>query len=345
MIQVEHISKTFQVARRNAGFAEAFKALFNKQYEYVKALDDLSFTINDGEMVGYIGPNGAGKSSTIKILSGILTPDSGTCLINGRTPWKNRVAHVQDIGVVFGQRTQLWWDVPVIDSFELLRDIYKIPSLKYKDKLEELITLLNLEKIIKTPTRQLSLGQRMRCEIAASLLHDPKILFLDEPTIGLDAVSKIAVRNFILDMNNRHKTTVILTTHDMQDIEALTKRIILIGKGKILLDGSLQDMKKRFAGHKKLILEYEGPNLELCNGMVLVPDETGVASKKETEKVYKPGIYDSVKKHSIIDIDTEKIQVSEAIGKLSAQVDIKDISISEASIDEVVVKLYKEYEI
>ena len=169
MIQVEHINKTFQVARRNAGFMEAFKTLFNKQYEYIKALDDLSFVINDGEMVGYIGPNGAGKSSTIKILSGILTPDSGTCLINGRTPWKNRVAHVQDIGVVFGQRTQLWWDVPVIDSFELLRDIYKIPPQGYKDKLEELITLLNLEKIIKTPTRQLSLGQRMRCEIAASL--------------------------------------------------------------------------------------------------------------------------------------------------------------------------------
>jgi ABC-2 type transport system ATP-binding protein len=345
MIQVEHINKTFQVARRNAGFAEAFKALFNKQYEYVKALDDLSFTINDGEMVGYIGPNGAGKSSTIKILSGILTPDSGTCLINGRTPWKNRVAHVQDIGVVFGQRTQLWWDVPVIDSFELLRDIYKIPVPKYKDKLEELITLLNLEKIIKTPTRQLSLGQRMRCEIAASLLHDPKILFLDEPTIGLDAVSKIAVRNFILDMNNRHKTTVILTTHDMQDIEALTKRIILIGKGRILLDGSLQDMKKRFAGHKKLILEYEGPDLELCNGMALVPDEAGGDYKKETDGVYRSATCDSGKKHSVIDIDTEKIQVSEAIGKLSAQVDIKDISISEASIDEVVVKLYKEYEI
>ena len=337
MIQVEHINKTFQVARRNAGFMEAFKTLFNKQYEYIKALDDLSFVINDGEMVGYIGPNGAGKSSTIKILSGILTPDSGTCLINGRTPWKNRVAHVQDIGVVFGQRTQLWWDVPVIDSFELLRDIYKIPPQGYKDKLEELITLLNLEKIIKTPTRQLSLGQRMRCEIAASLLHNPKILFLDEPTIGLDAVSKIAVRNFILDMNNRHKTTVILTTHDMQDIEALTKRIILIGKGKILLDGSLQDMKKRFAGHKRLLLDYDGRDLELSNGMVLATNEGHSDYGKDTSGF---GL-----KHSIIDIDTDKIQISEAIGKLSAQVDIKDISITEASIDEVVVKLYKEYEI
>ncbi|MDF2820579.1 MAG: transporter related [Clostridiales bacterium] len=244
MIKVDHISKTFKVAKRNAGFSEAVKALFNKQYEYVKALDDISFTINEGEMVGYIGPNGAGKSSTIKILSGILTPDCGSCDINGRTPWINRVKHVKDIGVVFGQRSQLWWDVPVIDSFELLRDIYNVPQIKYKDNLEELVTLLNLEEIIKTPTRQLSLGQRMRCEIPASLLHNPKILFLDEPTIGLDAVSKIAVRNFILDINKRHKTTVILTTHDMQDIEAMTNRIILIGKGKILMDGTLSDMKK-----------------------------------------------------------------------------------------------------
>lgn len=247
MIKVEHISKTFKVAKRNSGFAEAVKALFNKQYEKVWALDDISFTINDGEMVGYIGPNGAGKSSTIKILSGILTPDGGSCDINGRTPWINRVAHVKDIGVVFGQRSQLWWDVPVIDSFELLRDIYSIPNIKYNENLEELVMLLNLEEIIKTPTRQLSLGQRMRCEIAASLLHNPKILFLDEPTIGLDAVSKIAVRNFILDINKRHNTTVILTTHDMQDIEALTNRIILIGKGKILMDGTLADLKKAAA--------------------------------------------------------------------------------------------------
>lgn len=162
MIQVEHISKTFKVARRNAGFSEAFKALFHKQYECVKALDDISFTIEEGEMVGYIGPNGAGKSSTIKVLSGILTPEQGSCTINGRVPWKERTAHVQEIGVVFGQRSQLWWDVPVIDSFELLRDIYRIPNHTYQNNLEELVTLLNLEQLIRTPARQLSLGQRMR---------------------------------------------------------------------------------------------------------------------------------------------------------------------------------------
>lgn len=242
MIQVQHLCKTFQVAKRGAGFSQALKSLFRKEYEEVKALDDISFSIKEGEMVGYIGPNGAGKSSTIKILSGILTPDSGTCLINGRIPWKNRISHVKDIGVVFGQRTQLWWDVPVIDSYELLKDIYSIPENIYRTNLEELTSLLNLTELLKTPTRQLSLGQRMRCEIAASLLHDPKILFLDEPTIGLDAVSKLAVRDFISKRNQTHHTTVILTTHDMQDIEALTSRIILIGKGQILLDGSLDDI-------------------------------------------------------------------------------------------------------
>ena len=195
-------------------------------------------------MVGYIGPNGAGKSSTIKILSGILTPDSGTVLVDGRIPHKNRIRHVREIGVVFGQRSQLWWDVPVIDSFELLKDIYSIPDSQYRKSLEELTELLNLKELLRSPTRQLSLGQRMRCEIAASLLHRPRILFLDEPTIGLDAVSKLAVRDFILQQNQNHKTTVILTTHDMQDIEALTSRIILIGKGRLLLDGTIDDIKK-----------------------------------------------------------------------------------------------------
>lgn len=243
MITMENICQSYKVAKRDGGFQEALKSLFHKEYEQIDALKDVSFTIQDGEMVGYIGPNGAGKSSTIKILSGILTPDSGTCLVDGRVPWKDRIHHVSQIGVVFGQRSQLWWDVPVIDSFELLKDIYSIPKDMYESNLCELVDLLNLSELLRTPTRQLSLGQRMRCEIAASLLHRPKILFLDEPTIGLDAVSKLAVREFILRLNETHKTTVILTTHDMQDIEALTKRIILIGKGRILMDGSLSDIK------------------------------------------------------------------------------------------------------
>ena len=244
MIEVSHITKPYRVAKRDAGFINAFHSLFHREYEEIKALDDVSFTIQDGEMVGYIGPNGAGKSSTIKILSGILTPDSGTCVINGRIPWENRIRHVADIGVVFGQRSQLWWDVPVADSFELLKDIYRIDDAVYRKNREELTELLNLSELLRTPTRQLSLGQRMRCEIAASLLHSPRLLFLDEPTIGLDAVSKLAVRDFIRRLNAEHHTTVILTTHDMQDIEALASRILLIGKGRILMDGTLDDIRR-----------------------------------------------------------------------------------------------------
>ena len=244
MITVEHITKTYRIARRDAGFLNACKSLFHREYDEIRALDDISFTIQDGEMVGYIGPNGAGKSSTIKILSGILTPDSGTCLVNGRVPWKDRIRHASQIGVVFGQRTQLWWDVPVADSFDLLKDIYRIDSALYRKNRDELTELLDLSQLLRTPTRQLSLGQRMRCEIAASLLHSPSVLFLDEPTIGLDAVSKLAVRSFIRRLNETRRITVILTTHDMQDIEALASRILLIGKGKILLDGTLDDIRQ-----------------------------------------------------------------------------------------------------
>lgn len=255
MIEMENVCKTYKVARRNAGFKEACKALFSREYDYIKALDNVSFSINDGEMVGYIGPNGAGKSSTIKILSGILTPDSGKVLVDGRIPYKDRIEHVGQIGVVFGQRSQLWWDVPVIDSFELLKDIYSIPEKVYNENLSELSERLDLSQLMRSPARSLSLGQRMRCEIAASLLHSPKILFLDEPTIGLDAVSKLAVRDFIKKQNELHRTTVILTTHDMQDIEALSKRIIMIGKGQILIDGTLDDIKKGDANIDETIAE------------------------------------------------------------------------------------------
>ncbi|WML46984.1 ATP-binding cassette domain-containing protein [Neobacillus sp. PS3-34] len=220
MIKIEGLSKSFQIAKRASGLRQSVKALFHREYTTVKALNDISFSIEPGEIVGYIGPNGAGKSTTIKVMSGILVPDEGTCNIMGYTPWKDRVRYVKKIGVVFGQRSQLWWDVPVIDSFELLRDIYKIPESEYKRNIDLLVETLDLQSIIHSPVRQLSLGQRMRCEIAASLIHSPEILFLDEPTIGLDAVSKIAVRQFIKTINKEKGVTVILTTHDMYDIEA-----------------------------------------------------------------------------------------------------------------------------
>ncbi len=324
MITLESINKTFRVAKRQAGFGRAVKALFSREYELVHALNDVSFTINDGEMVGYIGPNGAGKSTTIKIMCGILTPDSGICNIDGRTPWKERIAHVSEIGVVFGQRSQLWWDVPIIDSFELIRDIYKADERTYKNNLEELTGLLDLGELLKTPARSLSLGQRMRCEIAASLLHTPKILFLDEPTIGLDAVSKIAVRQFIKKLNAEHGTTVILTTHDMQDIEALVERILLIGKGRILLDGSLDELKKHSSERKTLIVEYNGAAPGITDGM-------SVSEKKDGRLV--------------IALDPSVLSVSDAITRLASHTELVDVSVSGISAEEMAASLYKEYEI
>lgn len=324
MIEVNNLVKEYHVSRRQSGFKNAAKALFIRNDTVVRALNDVSFKVDDGEIVGYIGPNGAGKSTTIKILCGILTPDSGSCVINGYTPWKDRKAYVKNIGVVFGQRSQLWWDIPVIDSFDLLKDMYHIDSNKYKKNVDELSQLLNLGEILKTPTRNLSLGQRMKCEISASLLHDPQILFLDEPTIGLDAVSKLAVRDFVKRINKEKKTTVILTTHDMQDIEALTERVLLIGKGKILLDGSIGELKKKASDKKKMIVKYNGKKPELCEGLE-------IEDEKEMEIV--------------ISVQPQMISVSDGITYLSRQTEIVDLQVLDISSDEMVAKLYKEYQI
>lgn len=331
MIELKNICKSFRVSRRNAGLGEAAKTLLSRRYETVYALRDLTFAIGDGEMVGYIGPNGAGKSSTIKIMSGILNPDSGECRINGRVPWKDRIAHVREIGVVFGQRSQLWWDVPVIDSFELIRDIYSVPAQLYRRNLEMLVTLLDLGEIVRTPARLLSLGQRMRCEIAASLLHSPKILFLDEPTIGLDAVSKIAVRNFIRVLNREEKTTVILTTHDMQDIEALVSRVILIGKGRILLDGSLASLHERYAGHKSVTLTYGDSETGEALAAQALPDGIRLIERS-------PG-------RAVLSVDTAAIGMRAAVSALSARIDLQDIAIADARIEDIVVRLYREFKI
>lgn len=324
MIELKGICKSFRVSRRDAGLAAAAKSLFHRRYETVEALKEISFTIGDGEMVGYIGPNGAGKSSTIKVMSGILTPDSGECRINGRIPWKDRTRHVREIGVVFGQRSQLWWDVPVIDSFELIRNIYGVPADEYRRNLGLLTELLDLSAIVRTPARTLSLGQRMRCEIAASLLHSPKILFLDEPTIGLDAVSKIAVRNFIRTVNREKGTTVILTTHDMQDIEALTQRVLLIGKGRILLDGSLPELKKRYGGQKSITFTYAGEEPALAPGLSFVERMPGRAT---------------------VAVDARKMTPGEAAGLICTRTNVQDISISDAKIEDMVVGLYREFRI
>lgn len=324
MITVQQLNKTYRVAKRNAGMKEAVSSLFHKEYTEIAALKDVSFDIQKGEIVAYIGPNGAGKSSTIKIMSGILTPDSGTCVVNGYVPWQQRKEYVRHIGVVFGQRSQLWWDVPVIDSLELIRDIYQVEGHRYRCNLEELTALLDLEELLKTPARQLSLGQRMRCEIAASLLHDPQVLFLDEPTIGLDAISKHAVRDFIRKLNQEKQTTVILTTHDMQDVEALSERILLIGKGEILLDGSLGELKKRYGTMKTIQVEYSGGALSSKAGMALSRQEANSCT---------------------ILVNTEILSISEAIAHISQYLEVSDLSIASASAEEMVMSLYQEFQL
>lgn len=323
-IEVEQISKTFRVAKKKSGLKESIKSFFKREFIDVKAVEDISFSIEEGEIVGYIGPNGAGKSTTIKILSGILIPDSGECKIAGMIPWEDRVRYVKKIGVVFGQRSQLWWDIPAEDTFDLLKDIYEIPEEEYQATKEDLINRLNLQDIINIPVRQLSLGQRMRCEIAASLLHNPKILFLDEPTIGLDAVSKQMVRDFIKKLNKEKNTTVILTSHDMSDITTLAKRIILIGKGRVLYDGSLKKLQNRYESEKYV-------SIKTCDKLSI--RNNGILSKSKT----KDGYY--------LTIDTRAISISELLNIISKKITIDDIEIDHESIDNIIVKLYKDYKI
>ena len=323
-IEVKSINKTFKVPLKGDGKFGIFKSFVKRKYKYIEAIKDISFTVKKGEIVGYIGPNGAGKSTTIKILSGILVPDSGNVTIDNMTPWKNRKKYVSEIGVVFGQRSQLWWDIPAIDTFNLLKDIYKIDDKTYEKRLNELITMLNLQDIINIPVRQLSLGNRMKCEIAASLIHNPKILFLDEPTIGLDAISKKAVREFIKKINKQQNVTVILTTHDMADIEALAKRIILIGKGKVLYDGSLSKLKKEYDYLRKI--------------RVYTKDKITLKEKFINKTIIHDDGIEFI-------IDIRKIEINDFIKLISSQISIIDIDIDRGDIDELIVKLYEDFKI
>lgn len=320
-IVVENLVKTFRIPIRQTGFWGSLSGLFRREHRTVTALEGISFSVEPGELIGYIGPNGAGKSTTVKILSGILVPDGGRVEVLGLTPWRNRVDTVRHIGVVFGQRTQLWWDLPVLESFELLRDIYSVPQARYTKTKDRLIELLELSKLLDVPVRQLSLGQRMRCDLAAALLHSPKILYLDEPTIGLDAVSKLAVRDVIRQLNRDLGVTILLTTHDMDDIEALCQRVIVLNEGKVFLDGTLHQLRSKVSSERRLIVDLENEHdTIISNGVECL--------RQEGHRVW-------------LRFDPTVIPAAQLIAQVTAAHAIRDLYVENPPIEEIIAKLYR----
>ena len=319
-ILVEGLSKSYRVSERDPGAWGAARGLFRRRFRIVEALKNVSFSLERGELLGFVGPNGAGKSTTIKILSGILQPSAGRCEVGGLTPWRDRIRHVAGIGVVFGQRTQLWWDLPVIDGFELLRDIYGVAGADYLRTRDQMVGLMRLEKLLDQPVRQLSLGQRMRCEIAAAMLHRPSILFLDEPTIGLDAPSKLAVREFVKTLNREQRVTVILTTHDMHDIEALAERVIVIGNGVILADTSFESLRTTVLTERRLFVDFVGEAPVIAIDGVKVLNREGNSIE--------------------LSFDPARVPTPELIGRITAQYELVDIHVEQPRIEEVIAQFY-----
>ena len=318
IIEVTHLTREFKVARRDDNF---WRYLFMRQYRTVRAVDDISFSVAPGELVGFLGPNGAGKSTTIKMLTGILVPTAGALLVDGRVPHKQRQQNAARIGVVFGQRSQLWWDLPVPDSFELLRRIYRIPQDVYDRNIKSLTDLLDLQTFADTPVRQLSLGQKMRAELAAALLHDPQILFLDEPTVGLDVVAKKRIRDFIRQMRRERNLTVILTTHDMKDVEEICERILIIDHGRIVLDRTVDAVRNTLGQVNLLIVDFdEEPTVE----------DLGVATV-----IAKDG------PRWTYSFKREDISANELITKVIAVAKVRDIYLKEPDIEEIVRDLYE----
>ena len=315
-IHVDRLSKTFHVRKKRE------KGAVLREKKTVRALDQVSFDIDRGELIGYIGPNGAGKSTTVKILSGILTPDGGEAEVGGRIPWKDRKSYVRQIGVVFGQRMQLWWDVPILDSYSLLKDIYRIPDAAYRRRLNELAETLKLEDLLRTPLRQMSLGQRMRAELCGSLLHQPEVLFLDEPTIGLDAVSKLALRDFLKWENREHRTTILLTTHDMEDIAALCSRVMVLGHGQKLYDGSLQSLLHRYDRIRTVEIRYD-------DGARMPALPEGVSAEREGDGLrltYEP----------------ERLPTPELLNLLQQAGSIREMTVQPQNIDHLIARMYQE---
>ena len=328
MIEVINLKKEFKMNKKYPGFRGAIKSFFSSEYTIKTAVDDISFKINDGEIVGYIGENGAGKSTTIKMMTGILTPTSGQVLVNGKVPYKDRQENAKDIGVVFGQKTQLWWDLPLSETFSLLKEIYEVNEKDFIERMKMLDEVLELEPFMLSPVRTLSLGQRMRADLAAAFLHNPKVIYLDEPTIGLDIVVKDNVRRAIKKMNEDFGTTIILTTHDLNDIEELCSRIIIIDSGKLIYDGGLKEIKEKY-GYIT--------NIEVQMKQTINLDE--IEFIKELDR---GNIKLNAKENKLmITFNKNNISTTDIIGRLMAKFDVIDFSVNETSVEEIVKKIYR----
>jgi ABC-2 type transport system ATP-binding protein len=322
IIQTRALRKTFRSVRRGKGLGGALGALFSRTYVEKIAVENINITIQEGEVVGYIGPNGAGKSTTIKMLTGILVPTSGSIEVAGITPHEKRRQNARNIGVVFGQRSQLYWDLPLRESFELLRAIYKVPRARFKENLDHFVEILNLEPFLATPVRQLSLGERMRGDFAAALLHDPRIVYLDEPTIGLDVVAKEAIRAFIDDINKRLGTTVILTTHDLADVERLCRRLILIDHGMVIYDGSVEGLRDEYGTHRTLVVTLNEPQPEFAIPGVEVEMTDALTAR--------------------LRFDRRTLTAEALIRRVTERYPIRDVAIEEPAIDDIVRRIYLE---
>jgi ABC-2 type transport system ATP-binding protein len=322
IIQVSGLEKHFKISRHHRGLWGSLLNLTTRQFSLVRAVDGITFTVQPGELVGYLGPNGAGKSTTIKMLTGLLVPTGGELRVNGFVPWKERQAYVAQIGVVFGQRTTLWWDLPVIESLDLLQHIFRVPAGRFKQNLAEFRELLDLDPFLNTPVRSLSLGQRMRADLCAALLHEPALLFLDEPTIGLDVVAKERIRKFIATINRQRGTTIILTTHDLSDVEKLCERVMIIDRGKLLFDGQLQALRERFGGKRQLVVEFAEPYDQIQ------VDGAEVYQRDGLRATYR--------------FDGKEITASELIGRLSTRYRIHDLEVRAPDIETTIRRIYEE---
>lgn len=322
MITVENLQKYFRVGKHHRGFWGALRNLVEREVETVRAVDGVSFTIRRGELVGYLGPNGAGKSTTIKMLTGLLVPSGGTLEVNGFVPWRERERYVARIGAVFGQRTTLWWDLPVIESLDLLQFVYQTPPARFQQNLAEFRQLLELDVFLQTPVRSLSLGQRMRADLCAAMLHEPDLLFLDEPTIGLDVVAKERIRQFIAQINRERGTTILLTTHDLSDVEKLCERVMIIDHGRLLFDDKLETLLARFGGKRELVVDLAEAYPEVGVEGAEVVEQAGLRVTYRFER--------------------NAITASELIGRLSQRYRLRDLSVREPEIEATVRRIYEE---